>query len=225
MNKILLLAVLFLFTTNLHSQSQYDSLRKVFIKTDSICDCNGLFELDSSYTNLSNLPNSIELFDLIKSAQNKSLRKFFYEDSLTTYELNYVPRKNDVRKYVYIYYKQFNVIHFLTYNDKNTLKRTYYKFKPASVGPYIEFDSLGLVEKSENRNYVFYGNKKSIKRKYPICWREAYELAKLKEGITQTNEYHTISRSGTKPGYWIVTLGDKIILGNRINAKNGKCID
>ncbi len=127
---------------------------------------------------------------------------------------------------IYIYNKKFHVLQSYSYRDNFQLEFQNYRFDPSGIGKAVEYDTLGNITKITYQNYMRYYKTeeegKKIKKKYPICWREAYLLAKQYAGIKDDKEDYELSRGDIKKNYWFVAFSNDYRNIYMVNAKTGK---
>ncbi len=85
------------------TNKELNQLRKQYIKSDEICDCDGIFELPEEYKTLNAFPKAIELIDSLHEVEAYSQKIIFFDDSLIRRTLAYNSPKSVVPAYIYIY--------------------------------------------------------------------------------------------------------------------------
>ena len=224
MQKILVILTSIIILVGCRSNKELNQLRKQYLKSDAICDCDGVFELPEEYKTLKAFPKALALIDSIQNAENFSQKILFYEDSLIKKTLNY--KISDPLAYVYIYIKNKHVFQGYSYTNDLYLSHHFYMFDPIEIGCRIKYDSLGNIEKKYYKNYIkIYKTEEEgekIKKKHPICWREAYLLAKKFAGVTDDKESYELSRGDIYKNNWYVAFGDYHKDIYIVNSKNGR---
>ncbi|WP_161636342.1 hypothetical protein, partial [Saccharicrinis fermentans] len=225
LKRVILFLTVLVWMVGCSTHKELNQLRRQYVKNDDICDCNGLFNLREKYKTLDAFPKAVELVDSMRKGYGLKKLMVFYEDSLVRKTLRYNTPTS--LAYIYIYHKPFHVLQILSYEYNFQLEYRSYEFEPVGIGQFVRYDTLGNVQKKIYKNYIKpYETEKEgrkIKRKYPICWREAYLLAKKFTGIKDDKEVYRLSRGTIKKQYWYVAFGNNppndIYM---VNAKNGK---
>jgi hypothetical protein len=199
-----------------------NQLRKQYLKNDDICNCNSLLDIHDSYKYLKEFPKAVSVIDSIEHASAATQNIIFYEDSLMKKKLLY-----GSTIFIDIYFKRTHVTQSYGYENKHCIFHNS-SFEPSSIGTQIEYDTLGNTTEITYQNYLkYYETEKEgrkIKRKYPICWREAYLLAKKFAGIKDDKEKYRLTRDVyvKHPKWWFVAFGNSYEDIYIVNAKNGK---
>ncbi len=210
--------------TGCKTNKELNQLRKQYIKSNDDCNCNGIFEMPEKYKTLDAFPKAVELIDSIKNAENKRNEIVFFNDSLIRKKLTY--RLGTPFAYIYIYNKSIHVLELYSYLKNHNIEFQSYQFYPSDIGKYVEYNSSGDITKVSYQNYFKYyttveeGEK--IKKKYPICWREAYLLAKSYAGVNDDKESYRLTRGDSKDPNWYVGFTRDYKDIYVVNAKTGR---
>ncbi len=81
MKTLLIIFASIILLSGCKTNKELNQLRKQYIKSDEICDCDGIFELPKEYKTLNAFPKAIELIDSIRNADDSSQDIVFFEDS------------------------------------------------------------------------------------------------------------------------------------------------
>lgn len=229
---------LLLLTTLLMAQDDFNSRRKTYLENDSICNCQGLFDIDPAILDIHNFQGAIEAIDTLKKTKSeskeiqndeKTIMKVYYFRDLETDPRDSTIARVKATPLLEIYHKENNIKSILSFraDDHNShsasLKYIGFKFGYSDIGKYLEFDKYQNLTNETWLNHFRLGSDRKMKKRYPICWKEAYELAKLKAGVTGVKPYHTSTRGDLNDPHWYIGLDstvNKTIY--RVSAKTGK---
>jgi hypothetical protein len=190
---------------------EYEALRLKFMKSDSICNCDMPFSPPTKYRYISTIKGAIAISDSLRKAEYYGIFRFYEDDSIAISLHNNFTTSTTL----YIYHKKLYTTQIIDYSyakgnieTSNFKERTKMGYAYDTLGnPTIVYNNNYIerfsVHTSKHRDWISEADSireveagEAIKKKYPICWREAFELVKLFGGDVLTDDTR-FSRSGS----------------------------